>query len=263
MTVVRARPLAERLEAVTASCADVDALARAIFDAVAEYVPFAFACLATTDPASELITRAIKSHPLEIGDDEFAAAEYGAPDINQFAELARRPVPVGVLSVDTDGHPDSCRRFRDYMAPVFGFTDELRLACRARNTTWGAFAIYRGPGEPAFTERDGELLGSVHELMALRLQRALFAPNTGAQGEAGAAVLIVDADNRVTDMTAAVEAQIDELGGWDNGSLPANLVTVTAAARASRQPARTRVLGRTGRWLAVQAMPLDGADGRR
>ena len=51
-------------------------------------VPFAFGCLATTDPTSGLITWAYKTHPLEIGD------------------IARRSEPVGVLSIDTAGRPD-------------------------------------------------------------------------------------------------------------------------------------------------------------
>ncbi|WP_205752284.1 hypothetical protein [Cryptosporangium phraense] len=191
------RPLADRLRAATATCPDVETLARVVFETIAPDVPFDFACLATTDPASELITRAFKSRPVDIGDEDFAAAEYGAPDVNQFAELARRPAPVGVLSLDTRGEPGRCRRFREFMAPVFGFTDELRLACRARNTTWGALALYRGPGEPAFTQADADLLVPVHELIAEQLQRVLFAGNAPGPS-AEAAVLLVGADDTVT-----------------------------------------------------------------
>lgn len=61
-------------------------------------VPFAFGCLATTDPASGLTTWAYKTHPLEIGD------------------IARRSEPVGVLSIDTAGRPDRCQRFREFLA---------------------------------------------------------------------------------------------------------------------------------------------------
>ena len=208
MGTPRRPSLADRLRAVTdatAATGDVEALGTAVFGAVAAYVPFGFACLATTDPASELITRAVKSRPLPIGDEAFAAAEYGGPDVNRFTDLAPRPVPVGVLSIDTDGHPESCRRFRDFLAPTFGFTDELRLACRVQGTTWGALAFYREAGEPSFTRDDAELLGAVHEIVALALRRALFTPRPGGGPDpAGdAAVLVVDGADSVTDLTAA------------------------------------------------------------
>ncbi|MEO8828497.1 hypothetical protein, partial [Lapillicoccus sp.] len=119
-------------------------MARKVFETVAVDVPFAFACLATTDPANGLITGTTKSHPLTVSDEELAAAEYGEPDVNLFADLALRPLPVGVLSVDTNGRPDSCRRFREFVVPNFGFTDELRLACRAGGTTWALLGLYRG-----------------------------------------------------------------------------------------------------------------------
>ncbi|SHG54110.1 DNA-binding transcriptional regulator, CsgD family [Jatrophihabitans endophyticus] len=264
MATVRTRTLAERLGTATASCPDVESLSRAVFGAVRRHVPFVFACLATTDPASELITAAYKSHPLPMGDEDFAAAEYGRPDVNQLAEIARRPVPVGVLSIDTGGEVGRCRRLRDYMTPAFGFTDELRLVCRARGAVWGALALYRGEGGPPFTTREADELAGVHELLADGVRRTLFAPPAAhAAPTCGAAVLVVDDTDRVTDMTATVPRQIDDLGGWDHGSLPANVLSVVALARASREPARTRVLGRHGRWLALHAMPLDGGSGAR
>lgn len=108
--------------------ADREALARTVYTAVARHVSFDFACFATTDPATGLITWASKTRDLGVGDEEFAATEYGPPDVNGFAEIARRRPPVGVLSVDTDGRPELCRRHREFMAPSFGFTDELRVA---------------------------------------------------------------------------------------------------------------------------------------
>ena len=223
--------LAERLTSRINPMVDVDTVARAVFDAVGEAVPSAFACLATTDPASGLITGAYKSSPLPMGDEEFSAAEYGGPDINQFAELARRPEPVGVLSIDTGGDPDRSRRFREFMRPRFGFTDELRLACRTQGTTWGALALYRGASEPPFTEHDAALVAGVHEIIAAALRRVLFAPSRGgASSTMSSAVLIVDAVDRVTDLTAAAHERIGELGGWDQSSLPSNVLAVVALA---------------------------------
>ncbi|MHA3700543.1 helix-turn-helix transcriptional regulator [Jatrophihabitans sp. YIM 134969] len=263
MTTTRTASLADRLERATAGCPDVDALSAAVFAVVAQWVPFTFACLATTDPATQLITTAVKSHPLDLGDEDFSAAEYGPPDVNQFAELAARPVPVGALSLDTDGHPETCRRFREFMAPAFGFTDELRVACRSRDIMWGALAFYRGPGEPPFTAAEAALVGGVHEVVATRIRQVLFAPAGPAADRNGPAVMVIDGDDRVTDVTDAVQHHVEDLGGWDGASLPANVLAVAALARTRGALATARVKGRSGGWLALQAMPLAGAPGAR
>lgn len=264
MRTVRRLSLAERLHNAPLYCDDLETLAQRIFAALAAEVPFAFACLATTDPASELITRALKSHSLPINDEGFAAVEYGEPDLNQFAELARRPFPVGALSIDTDEQPELCRRMRDYMTPRFGFTDELRVACRARNTTWAALALYRGAGEHAFTPRETALLGGVHGLIADAVQRTLFAGDvTNPQAPGIAAVLIVDAEDRITDTSAAAREQLADLGPWEEGTVPTNVLSVAALARTDSQPVTARVLSLSGRWLALRALALDGPTTRR
>ncbi|SIS17466.1 helix-turn-helix transcriptional regulator [Williamsia sterculiae] len=256
----RRRSLTDRVESATRGIGDLDLLAHTVFGAVAVDIPHTFACMASTDPSTELITRAFKSAPLPIGDEEFAATEYGAPDVNQFAEIARRPVPVGALSVDTQGRPQQCRRLRDYMTPRFGFTDELRLACLSGHTMWGALALYRGDGEAPFTREEAARLAGIHPVVADRIRSALFAANSWSRSpDDTAAVLIVDAQDRVSDMTTAAHERIDDLGGWEHGSLPGNVLVVAALARTSGAPATTRVLGLSGGWLTMRAMPLGGA----
>lgn len=41
--------------------------------------------------------------------------ESGPPDLNSYTELADRNPPEGALSIDTDGHPERCRRHRELM----------------------------------------------------------------------------------------------------------------------------------------------------
>jgi len=168
-------------------------------------------------------------------------------------------VPVGVLSIDTHGQPHRCRRTRDYLTPAFGFTDELRLVCRSHDTTWGLLALYRGEGGAPFTAGEGQLLASGLEVIADGVRRVLFAaPASGARSGGGSAVLIVNAAGQVTDMTAGASAVVEELGGWDHGSLPASVLAVTTSARTTNRSTTTRVPSRTGHWLTVRAMPLGG-----
>ena len=99
------RPLSDLLADATAAELEVSALAQVVYSAVAHYVRYDFGCFAVTDPASGLITWTSKTRSLGVGDEEFAAVEYGSPDLNSFAELVDRDPPVGALSMDTDGHP--------------------------------------------------------------------------------------------------------------------------------------------------------------
>lgn len=59
-------------------------------------------------------------------------------------------------------------------------------------------------------------------------------------------------------MTAGASAVVEELGGWDHGSLPASVLAVTTSARTTNRSTTTRVPSRTGHWLTVRAMPLGG-----
>ncbi len=239
-------------------------LAQTVYSAIAAHVAYDFACFATTDPATGLITWASKTRSLGVGDEEFAAAEYGPPDINNFAELATRRLPVGVLSIDTGGQPDTCRRHRDFMAPRFGFTDELRVVFLSRGASWGALALYRGEGDPPFTAAEANQLGETSGLLADAIQRSLFREAAPVQATApdGPAVLIIDTADRVTHLTPAAQAAIDELGGWDHGSLPANVLAVVAATRTRREHTETRTQDSAGRWLSLRSAPLAGAPER-
>lgn len=242
-------------------------LARAVYDAVAVSVPYDFACFATTDPTTGVITWASKTRDLGVGDVEFAAAEYGPPDVNKFDEIAVRTPPVGVLSVDTEGDVDRCRRHREFMAPRFGFTDELRAAFVSRSAVWGVVAIYRGPGEPPFTPVDAAEVGALCPPVAAAVQRTLFRQPSSATRVAAAdhasspAVIIVDASDRVTHLTPSAREAIDELGGFDHGSLPAGILAVVAATRTAELGVTSRARTESGAWLSVRTAPLEAAPG--
>ena len=270
MATTRQRDGTDRLRDVTRESVGLPALAQIVHAAVAQHVPFSFGCFATTDPATGLITWASKTRDLGVGDEEFAAAEYGAPDINSFGELARRRPPVGVLSLDTGGRPEQCRRHREFLRPRFGFTDELRVVFVSRGVSWGGLALYRGAVEPPFTTADALELGAASELVADAIAGSLFRRRTSGAGPDaatatvpdGPAVLVVDAVDRVTHLTPAAEAAIAELGGWDHGSLPPNLLAVVATTRNSGTSSESRTRGHSGRWLSLRSAVLTGVPGR-
>lgn len=245
------------MERATQACTTMPQLAEVVCSMLASEVPFAFACFATTDPGTGIINWAWKSHPLPIGDEEFAAAEYGPPDVNQFAELFLRPEPFGVLSHDTHGDAASCRRFREFLVPRFGFSDELRVGLRSRGVAWGALALYRGAGEAPFEQADGREVVAVGEIVALAIQRVLFLVEGREQSTArGPAVLILGGSDALEDLTPAARDEVDELGGWDVGSPPASVLAVAAKARSEGTHIESRARGVSGRWLTLRAAPL-------
>lgn len=109
-------------------------------------------------------------------------------------------------------------------------------------------------GEPPFTADDARTAASVHTQVAELIRDALFGPvRTTARPGFGPAVIVVDAADRVISLTPAAPARIEELGGWDNRSLPSPVLVTTAVARSAAELAVNRAVGRGGAWLVVRA----------
>ena len=89
MRTTTQRGLAGRIGDAAGRCRDLLALAEAVCAAVSREISFSFGCFATLDPATGLISWAHKTRPLGAGDEEFAATEYGAADINSFTEISQ------------------------------------------------------------------------------------------------------------------------------------------------------------------------------
>jgi DNA-binding CsgD family transcriptional regulator len=269
---MRRQGLADRIGDAAGRCLNLPALAEAVCTAIAQDISFDFGCFATIDPATGLISWAYKTRPLGVGDEELAAGEYGEADINSFAEISQRRPSVGVLSIDTAGRLDTCRRYRDFLRPRFGFSDELRVVFNNRGASWGALAIYRGEGDPAFSMADARKLAASGELVAAAIQRVLFGWDayqslSGAAGRtvadgSGPAVLIIDADDHVTHLSPAARSSVQDMGGWEHGSPPTGILAVAASTRHHQEHSSARVQGRSGRWLNVRAAPLDGPAGK-
>lgn len=254
------------LTALSTSGADTDSFCLGVCELIGQAVPFEYGCLATTDPVTGMITGVTKTDPGDSADEEFANYEYAVDDINQFADIARRPIPVGVLELDTHGQPDHSVRFREFLRPRFSYGHEMRTVFRSGGRTWGALGVYRSTGSIGFTIEDADLMGAVSELIAIGLRTslvngALTLPSTTP----GPAALIVGADNEIRSITAAAQQRIEELGGVRHGSLPMPLIAITAAARSThRRPMlpRARIRTSAGQWLTLHAAALTSVRGR-
>jgi hypothetical protein len=135
-TPARAR---EDLMRLCAGERDVASLVCEADELVDSVLPHEGACWHTTDPAT-LIETTYHTVDLPPRHERVAELEYGVPDYNKFAMLARARRHSGVLSEATGGHLHRSARYREIMHPM-GYTGELRASDRRR---WRLLGVGRG-----------------------------------------------------------------------------------------------------------------------
>lgn len=263
---------------------DVDVLSRgglALDDFLAEAtasvqraVPWVGACVSTHDPASMMLTSARKYGALESVNDHdqlFGIIEYGSDEATSYRSLAISELRAIGMHETTSGEVERSERMARLMLPFYGFADEARLIFRDGPLVWGGLALFRGGDDPSFTADEVEFLGSLSEAFTRGVRSGMLARLARGHpldpGVAGPAVVIVDAHDRIAQISVGAEAQLAELQGDVHGSDPLTLVTslVSAARRTLSMPGaglpRARVRTGSGIWLLLHASPLRGADG--
>lgn len=264
---------------------DVDVVARAglpLEDFLAESVeslgravPWVAACVGTHDPGTRILTSARKYGHLsdvETDDAEFGLIEYGTVEQTAFTELAAAQVPAAGVHLVTEGRLDRSPRMSTLMAPTFGFADEARLVFREGGHAWGAVALFRGTGDPAFSAAEIDFLADLSAPFARGVRTGLLArlaEVSTISAPAGPAVLIVGADNSLLQVSAGAEVRLRELmaGGWTDSDPLAPVAALVGAARryaSGDQSAipRSRVRAPDGVWLVLHASPLSGVGER-
>jgi DNA-binding CsgD family transcriptional regulator len=144
--------------------------------------------LLTSDAPEELISSGVYTQTTAAqAGARLIASEYFIPDVNTFAGLATRRVPVGILSQVTNGHPGRSTRYNDLLAPS-GIPFEMRAAFVSRGRAWGAVHFARRDDKQDFTGQDAAALASVAGLIAdgirtsLRFDAARGATDASAPG---------------------------------------------------------------------------------
>ncbi|HEX6956201.1 MAG TPA: helix-turn-helix transcriptional regulator [Agromyces sp.] len=264
---------------------DLDVLARAglgLDDFLAEAtgslrraVPWVGACVGTHDPATMMLTSARKYGALEANNEHdrlFGIIEYGSDEATSFRALARSEHRAIGVRESMPGEVDRSERMTRLMRPVYGFTDEARVLFRDASGVWGCLAIFRGEDDPSFGVDEVEFLGSLSASFALGVRSGILTRLAGADaapGIAGPAVVIVDANDEIAQISLGAEERLAQLGGDVHRGDPLSLVTslVGAARRTSGDSGaalpRARVRTASGEWLLLHASPLCGSNGAR
>ncbi|MGY1741910.1 MULTISPECIES: response regulator transcription factor [unclassified Blastococcus] len=265
--------LAERVRAqvdgLAASGLDAGTFATAAFEVLRRAVPFAAGCLGNADPATGLVTGTVKYGGLtDETDDQWAVFEYEVDDPSAFLRLGALPGGVAAVSADEEGPLVRSPRLQEFLRPVWNLTEEVRVALRTDDCTWGFLALLRdGPG--SFTAGDQEFLSSVAPSLATGLRAGLLVSAAGRAPEVdGPAVVVVDARGEVVSASLGAQARVADLGGGPVGRspLPMPLLTLVRAARRATsdgRPAvpRLRLRTKSGHWVVAHASPLVARDG--
>jgi DNA-binding CsgD family transcriptional regulator len=249
---------------------DSFALRRAVAERLCEHVPFDAFCWWTTDPATMFLTTSVADWmPSSATCLEIHRNEYVEPDFNKFCELTRAPSAAATLERATSGRPARSRRYREIIRPD-GFEGELRASQVVDRACWGALALYRKRGEPAFDDREAGFIARLGPHLAEGLRTTLLAAaveNVDAPDAPG--LVMLDAEGCVTAVTAGAARWLGELGDGVGHRLPEYhlaeaIYAVAALARSleleqadvSRLP-RARVRADSGEWLLVHAARLE------
>jgi DNA-binding CsgD family transcriptional regulator len=223
------------------------------------------AFFATVDPATLLFTSAFADEPLRAVTAEFAANEFGRADVNKFATLAEAADPVNSLDHATRGDRAASSRSVELMTPL-GLGDELRAALVSGGHCWGVLCLHREDAEFGFDERDLSVVRRLGPHLAEGLRRSLLVGSPPPES-AGPGVIVLDAGLTIVSISPEAEYWLSELADQPRGAdLPMAIrMAAVQLRRLSDLPMGEsapvlKVRSRAGRWLAIHASILRGAD---
>jgi DNA-binding CsgD family transcriptional regulator len=258
----------ERLERLATSTLDCESIQREAIADVQRLVGFDRWCWSLADPKTLLPLGGVAEHDYGPRLPRALELEYSGSDFAAKDALARRTNLAGSLSAETGRDLARSPRWDEVMRPV-GIGDVAMVACRDAHGCWGWIEAYRDRGERPFHDGDLEFLASAGSALGSALRRGLgcMPPGRAVSKSKTTAVIVLNADLAVVSATAGARAWIDAFPGaglfaaW--GMLPAVVYPVATRARAGIGEARALDQVADGRWVVVEAAPLEGgADGQ-
>lgn len=258
-----------RLERLSESTQDCESIQREAIADLQRVIGFDRWCWPFADPDTLLPLSGVAEHDygpnlrraleLEFSGDDFAAKHV----------LARRANSAGSLSSETGGDLARSPRWDEVMRPV-GIGDIAAVACRDALGCWGWIEVYRAGGDRRFERGDLELLASLGPSMGSALRRGFItATESHVVEPSPPGVVVLNPDLGLVTWTATAREWIDALpaarlfAAWN--MLPATVYPVATLSRSQATRTGAHALERAvdGRWVVIQAAPLEGDDGGR
>ncbi len=234
-------------------------------------IPNDATCWHTLDPQTRLLTSDSPAELIGMGvytPDEAAAAgevivrsEYLVDDVNTFAGLAGRRVPVGTLDQATHGDAQSSARYRDVLAPA-GIPHELRAAFVLRGRVWGAVHVARRADSGPFEQRDVIALAGVAGSIARGIRASLrFDAARRATGVEAPGLVVLGVGDEVELITPPAHELLDSLRAEPTHAarevMPSSVLALASFVRSAREAGGDEsnvvtVPGRDG-WITLHA----------
>ncbi len=258
----------ERLERLSDSTLDAGSLQLEAIAELRRTVGFDRWCWPLADPETLIPLSGVAVHDYGPAVGRSLALEYSGEDFAAMHVVARRPAPVASLSAETHGDLGRSLRWDQVLRPV-GIGDEAVAACRDALGCWGWIKAYRDHDDAPFAPEDLALLADLGPGFGAALRRRVDrASHGGAAASSPPGVVVLDDELQPVSWTAGARSWIDALpmaevfALWD--ILPAVVYPVAALARADGSP-KASALERAadGRWVQIEAAPLEGDDAGR
>jgi DNA-binding CsgD family transcriptional regulator len=222
-------------------------------------------CLHSADPVTGFITSTYADGLDPEGFTLAAHLELWSDDSTRFSSIRGRGRLAASLVDTHEGEPERSVRYRELLAP-FGFTDELRIAFDLRGGLWGAAALMRAKGRPAYQAGDLRLAERAARAVAAALRTYFLSSGTAhIDGDQEPAMFVLDPSGRLTFANRQAHALLDDL--VDAMRLPSGLPTAfagiaeharrSAAGVGTGGPSLARVRTLSGRWLTLHASLLE------
>lgn len=237
--------------------------------ALGTVVPFIAACVSTLDPATAMVSSVRKLGALDGRNEQdvsWSQIEYGGEEPTAIRGMLQAGRTALGMQRETGGDLDRSTRMAELLVPYFDFHDEARAVFADRSGAWGHVSLFRGSDDHAFTAEELAFLAAVAPFFTRGIRTGLLAQIALSDPirEAGPAVVIVDARNRIVQSTPGAEQHLERMSALPGMGDP--LVYVHALVDAARRLARgetdrvPRVRARTvdGLWLVLHAAPLGG-----
>jgi DNA-binding CsgD family transcriptional regulator len=228
--------------------------------------------LLTSDAPAELVQRGIfTAETAPVAGELIVRSEYLLDDVNTFAALAARRVPVGILDTATRGRPERSARYRDVLDPS-GIPHELRAAFVIRGRVWGAVHIARRAQSGPFTQQDADALARVTATIGHGIRTSLrFDAARRLTGFEAPGLIVLGPGNEIELITPPAEELLEEIRSpavaQTSRAIEAPVAALAAFVRGvDRHPGGAgdvvNVPGRNG-WVTLHASrPGGAADGR-
>jgi DNA-binding CsgD family transcriptional regulator len=249
---------------------DFTSLRKRLLERIKRVVSVEATFFAAVDPETLLFTSAWAEAPLAAAGPLFLANEFAETfDVNRFARLAGARHPIATLDGATGGDRASSPRFRDIIEPL-GLGDELRVALRTAETTWGFLCLHR-QGKTGFSARDVAVLAKIAPHAGAALRRIVASSVTAVGLPGSDPALVLTEDGVVVGITRAAASWLGELQNSSvevGDRVPFSLLAVIWRLEAlERAPAsgllpRLTMVTRRGSLLEVHAARMRREHGR-